>query len=792
MMACLLYAQRFGRVSLAAAAGVALWLTAHAAVTVSIDPASSRTPICPYIYGSNGDIPGVSPTLQRSGGDRLTGYNWENNASNAGTDYLNESDDYLTYVLGLSGAQEDIPGIVLTQFHDQSLSTGTAYSIITLPMAGYVAADKNGIVDPADKAPSARWVAVANTKPTAFTLSPDLNDGKVYNDEMLNFLVSRYGNAASATGIKGYDLDNEPDLWATSHPLLHPATPLCTELITRSVDLAKTVRRIDSTAEILGFVSYGFNGYYNFQNAPDWSTVNVGGKYNWFIDYYLDQMKQASTTNGQRLVDVLDLHNYSEVTVNGTRINDYNDVNNTDPDVNLARLQAPRSFWDATYVEPSYIGQFYSSYLPFLPKIQQSIATYYPGTKLGFGEYNFGGEGHITGGIAEADILGIFGRSGVYLAALWPIHADLSYAAAGMNLYLNYDGAGRKFGDTSVAATDNDTVNTSAYASVESTDQRYLHIILLNKSSTASNVNVNVAGATVYRSARVFAFDGSSAAITERTGVTGISGNQFSYALPALTAAHFVLTTGGGVTADFNGDGKTDLVWSNTTTGDRYVWLMNGTTFASSTYIGKVDPIWRIVGTGDFNGDGKTDIVFENTTTGDRYVWLMNGTTYSSSVYLGNVGTAWHIVGVGDFNSDGKPDLIFENTTTGDRYAWLMNGTTYSSSVYLGNVGTAWHIVGVGDFNSDGKPDLIFENTSTGDRYAWLMNGTTYTSAVFLGNVSTQWHIAGIADFNADGKPDLIFENTSTGDRYVWFMNGTSYSSGAFVANVPIVWVLKD
>jgi hypothetical protein len=253
----------------------------------------------------------------------------------------------------------------------------------------------------------------------------------------------------------------------------------------------------------------------------------------------------------------------------------------------------------------------------------------------------------------------------------------------------------------------------------------------------------------------------------------------------------FIIRTLGSF-ADMNGDGKTDLIWTNTTTGDRYVWLMNGTTFSSSVYIGTVDPIWRIVGTGDFNGDGKTDIVFENTTTGDRYVWLMNGTTYASSVYLGNVGTAWRIVGVGDFNGDGKPDLIFENTTTGDRYAWLMNGTTYASSVYLGNVGTAWHIVGAGDFNSDGKPDLIFENTSTGDRYAWLMNGTTYTSAVFLGNVGIAWHIAGVGDFNGDGKADLIFENTSTGDRYVWLMNGTTYSSGALVGNISTIWTIKE
>jgi uncharacterized delta-60 repeat protein/M6 family metalloprotease-like protein len=264
----------------------------------------------------------------------------------------------------------------------------------------------------------------------------------------------------------------------------------------------------------------------------------------------------------------------------------------------------------------------------------------------------------------------------------------------------------------------------------------------------------------------------------------GVVPLEWSIGLPPANAAV--------VRADFNADGKPDLVWENTTTGDRYVWLMNGTTFTSSVFIGNVGTAWHIAGTGDFNGDGKPDLLFENTTTGDRYVWLMNGTTFSSAVYVGNVGAVWRIVGVDDFNGDGKPDLIFENTSTGDRYAWLMNGTTFSSAVYLGNVGIQWHIAGTGDFNGDGKPDLVFENTTTGDRYVWFMNGTTYTGSAYLGGISLQWHIAGVADFNADGQPDLVFENTSTGDRYFWLMNGTAFSSAVYLGNVTVNWKAKN
>ena len=46
---------------------------------------------------------------------------------------------------------------------------------------------------------------------------------------------------------------------------------------------------------------------------------------------------------------------------------------------------------------------------------------------------------------------------------------------------------------------------------------------------------------------------------------------------------------------------------------------------------------------GDFNGDGKADILWQNSSTGQRVIWLMNGTTHQSTVNLGTVGTSWSI-----------------------------------------------------------------------------------------------------------------------------------------------------
>ena len=198
---------------------------------------------------------------------------------------------------------------------------------------------------------------------------------------------------------------------------------------------------------------------------------------------------------------------------------------------------------------------------------------------------------------------------------------------------------------------------------------------------------------------------------------------------------------------DFNGDGKTDILWRNKSTGQNVVWLMNGTTYSSYAELLQVaDTNWQIVGTGDFNGDGKTDILWRNKSTGQNVVWYMNGATYSSYAEIMQVtDTNWQIVGTGDFNGDGKTDILWRNKSTGQNVVWFMNGVTYSSYAEIMQVtDTNWQIVGTGDFNSDGKVDILWRNKSTGQNIVWLMNGAIYSSYAELIQVTdTNWEIVG-------------------------------------------------
>jgi hypothetical protein len=243
-----------------------------------------------------------------------------------------------------------------------------------------------------------------------------------------------------------------------------------------------------------------------------------------------------------------------------------------------------------------------------------------------------------------------------------------------------------------------------------------------------------------------------------------------------------------GIKNDFNSDNKPDILWRNPTTGDNYVWFMNGTTFTSSALLFNVASPWEIVGTADFNADNKPDILWRNPTTGDNYVWFMDGTTFTGSSLLFNVPAPWEIVGANDFNSDNKPDILWRNPTTGDNYVWFMDGTNFTGSALLFTVPAPWEIVGTADFNADNKPDILWRNPTTGDNYVWFMDGTNFASSALLFNVASPWEIVGTNDFNADNKPDILWRNPTTGDNYVWFMNGTTFTSSALLFNVASPW----
>jgi hypothetical protein len=241
---------------------------------------------------------------------------------------------------------------------------------------------------------------------------------------------------------------------------------------------------------------------------------------------------------------------------------------------------------------------------------------------------------------------------------------------------------------------------------------------------------------------------------------------------------------------DFNGDGKSDILLTNTVTGERAIWLMNGTAIGAGASLGILPTTWAISGIGDFNGDGKSDILLTNTTTGERAIWLMNGTAISAGASLGLLANSWVFSGTGDFNGDGKTDIFLTNAS-GERAMWLMNGTTIGAGASLGVLAVNWTISGTGDFNGDGRADILLAN-ATGERAIWLMNSTAIATGASLGLLSTNWVFSRIGDFNGDGKADIFLTNTVTGERAVWLMNGTSITAGATLGIISTDWLIRN
>jgi hypothetical protein len=373
-------------------------------------------------------------------------------------------------------------------------------------------------------------------KGAPFSLNPDTADAFVYQDEFLNWLNTAFpGKLTSAAPGMFLSLDNEPDLWEETHPRIQQIPLSYDALIQRHIDYMLALRAVVPQAQFFGAVNYGFAGYANLQDAPD------APAHGFFLDYYLDRMSQAQAANGgTRLLNVLDVHWYPEARGGEIRIT----TGDTTPASVAARLQAPRSLWDPSYSEDSWIvTDFYGGPIDLLPRLRQKIADHYPGTKLGISEYNYGAGAHISGGLAQADALGVFGREGVYAANMWPLDADSSYIYAAFALLRNYDGAGAAYGDRALQVAWNDPAGYSAYASSDSGNALRLTLLLINKQVAAKEAKVVVAnGGAAYASAQIYTLSAAGGPqVVHGVDLPVPVGNAFNVSLPAQSATLIVL-----------------------------------------------------------------------------------------------------------------------------------------------------------------------------------------------------------------------------------------------------------
>jgi hypothetical protein len=511
----------------------------RATVTVTVNP-SSQHPISPYIYGINfaPNIDGVPAdlTLDRTGGNRWTAYNWETNASNAGSDYLYQNDNYV------SSSKE--PGAAVSDLIAKDRKNGMA-SMVTVQMQGLVAGDESGPVSVANPPDMTRFKKLFFEKKTVssepFTVKPSVSDDYVYVDEFIWALDRKFANQ-NIFGAKPsmqpvfVSLDNEPELWKGTHLEIQGKTGITADsYIARTISLATALKKQFPELVIFGPAHYGFLGLYNWNGEM---SASLSGS-NWFTDKYLTALKAASTAFGKPLVDVYDFHWYPEATDGaGKRITTLMSPTLTDDQVQ-AIVQSPRSLWDKTYKETSWITKdVIGQPIDILDRLQTRIDAENPGMKLAITEYDNGGGQHIAGTIAQADNLGVFGAHGLFAANMWLLAPKEPYSLAGFRAFRNFDGASHHFGDTSIQTTSSNPANVAVYVSTDSSRAGRVVMVAINRSPLGQVTSIE--GQPLSGAAHLFQMTAATAAkqTTVRpvaAGVQPASGSSITLTLPALS-----------------------------------------------------------------------------------------------------------------------------------------------------------------------------------------------------------------------------------------------------------------
>jgi Glycoside hydrolase family 44 len=531
--------------------------SAFAQTVVTINAQSNRHAISPLIYGvafgTSAQISDLQATVNRYGGNSTSRYNWNLNADNRGSDWYFE-----TYADASS-----TPGERVDTFIKNSRSAG-AEPLITVPMLPYVgnlgsgrsglrsfSVKKYGTQTATDPWNSDAGNGVSTKSGHPFITGNNPLDANVANSpgsqtSWVKHVQGQFGTATNG-GLKYYIMDNEPALWSSTHRDVHPADESYSEILTAYKNYALAVRNQEPNAQIVGPEEWGWSAYFNSTADLTWLS-----KHNWtgtppdmaangglqHIPFILKSLSDYQKSSGKQLLNIFSLHYYPQQGETST---------DDSAGMQAIRNRSTRSLWDPKYKETSWIND----YVSLIPRMKNWVSTYYPGLKTAITEYNWGDDAALNGATAQADVLGIFGREGLDMASRWTCPTTNTPAYLAMKIFRNYDGSKSTFGDTSVSCSAPNPDTLSAFASQRTSDGA-LTVLVINKVTSASSVQLNLAGFNAGSTANAFQINSATQTAIKSIGGVGVKANVLATTVPAQSVTLFVIPQAAAATIQYD------------------------------------------------------------------------------------------------------------------------------------------------------------------------------------------------------------------------------------------------
>lgn len=463
-------------------------------------------PVSPLIYGAASDEWKSGMTARRIGGNPASRYNWELGAWNVGKDWFFEN----------VGQKKNL-------FEDvESEAKQKRQVALTAPILGWIAKDTSSFGFPRTRFPDQRkfdpYKADAGEGVTPdgkpIRPGPPEQTSIPLTPELMSQWIGKLVAADAARGSRAvamYILDNEPSLWNETHRDVHPEPLGYDELLESTIKYAEAIRAADPDGLIAGPAEWGWINYMysakdreaGIANAPD-RAAHGGVPY---VPWYLRKLQERANATGKRLLDVLDLHFYPAA--NGVYQGGGQPV--TDAATNELRLRSTRALWDESYRDESWINEP----IGLIPRMRSWVNQNYPGVKLALGEWCFGAENHISGGLATAESLGRFAKHGLDAAFFWGDLKEGNPSYWAFRAFRNFDGKGGRFQDVSMTTQESDQVSLFASRDESST---HLVLVVVNRDARSSvKASVELQGCGSVKSSKLYSYSGGPKGLTEVT-----------------------------------------------------------------------------------------------------------------------------------------------------------------------------------------------------------------------------------------------------------------------------------